>query len=149
MKKASFIQILKQRIETKALADLEKVKSGHSKVKHLKHGKLKIQSYLLPNTEKISKEEMQMIFKLRCRVTDLKTNMKGIYDSYECQICENEEETQEHILKCKGINNEENQVKYEDIFSGTAKEKMKVAKCFKENMKIRDNLMKAKMLDEY
>ena len=32
----------------------------------------------------------------------------------------------------------------EDIFSGTAKEKMKVAKCFKENMKKRDDLMKAK-----
>ena len=71
MKKASFIQILKRRIEAKALADLEKVKSGHSKVKHLKHDKLKMQSYFLPNTMKISREDMQLIFKLRSRVTDL------------------------------------------------------------------------------
>ena len=77
MKKASFIRILKQRIEAKALADLEKVKFGHSKVKHLKHEKLKMQSYFFPNTMKISREDMQLIFKLRSRVTDLKTNLKG------------------------------------------------------------------------
>ena len=29
---------------------------------------------------------------------------KGIYDSYECEVCNKEEETQEHILNCKEIN---------------------------------------------
>ena len=144
MRKTAFIRILKQRIEAKALKDLEISKSSHSKVKHLKHEKLKMQSYFLPNMMKMSREDMQLIFKLRCRVTDLKTNLKGIYDSYECKLCENEEETQEHILKCKEIINEDNEVNYEEKFTGTVKQKWKIAKCFKENMKIRDNLIKAK-----
>ena len=57
-----------------------------------------------------TKEEIQTIFKLMCRVTELKTNLKGIYDSYECSLCGEEEETQAHILECPEIekNNEDN-----------------------------------------
>ena len=35
-----------------------------------------------------------------------------------------------HKNKCKLINIEKNEVKYEDLFTGTAKQKIKVAKCF-------------------
>ena len=33
-----------------------------------------------------TKEDKILIFKLRCRVTDTKTNKKGLYDDYECDI---------------------------------------------------------------
>ena len=38
---------------------------------------LQIRTYFLPNNMKATKEEIQLIFKLRCRMTDMKTNMKG------------------------------------------------------------------------
>ena len=51
----------------------------------------------MPSEYNATKDEIQMIFKLRCRVTELKTNLKGIYDTYECSLCGGEEETQAHI----------------------------------------------------
>ena len=41
--------------------------------------------YLLPSEAKQNKEESQWISKLRSKMTDLKMNYKGIYDSYECE----------------------------------------------------------------
>ena len=54
------------------------MKQKHSKVMDLEHPNLTIQEYLLPNKQKISKEETQLIFRMRCKVTDVKMNMKGI-----------------------------------------------------------------------
>ena len=39
----------------------------------------------MPSKIKKTKEEIQTIFKMRCRVTELKTNLKGIYVTYEWQ----------------------------------------------------------------
>ena len=47
----------------------------------------------------MSKEDTHLIFKLRCRVTEVKINMKGKYDELECVACGEEEESQEHIMK--------------------------------------------------
>ena len=52
----------------------------------IKHKSLIMQKYLKPNALKISQSESQLIFKLRCRVTDVKVNMNGIYDTYECNL---------------------------------------------------------------
>ena len=49
MNKSSFERKLKETAESKALEDLNKVKSGHSKVKDLKHTKLQMRNYFLPN----------------------------------------------------------------------------------------------------
>ena len=46
----------------------------------------------------MNKEEAQLIFKMRCRVTEVKNNMKGSYDNLECTACGIEDETQIHIL---------------------------------------------------
>ena len=45
---------------------------------------LKIKQYLKPNQVKSSKEEIQLIFKLRCRVTETKKNYQGMYDEFLC-----------------------------------------------------------------
>ena len=100
MKLGSFKNMLKQNIEQKALDVLEEKKSTHSKVKHLKHGFLKMQKYLKPSNMQISKEERHLIFSLRSGVTDVKINFKGMHESFECEMCDGNEETQKHILKC-------------------------------------------------
>ena len=58
---------------------------------------------MLPIKEGISNEEIQLIFKIRSRVINVKPNMKGIYDAHECKVCQKEDETQKHIYECEEI----------------------------------------------
>ena len=65
------------------------------------------------NMEKITLENCQLIFKLGCRVTRGKMNMKGLFDTFECQACGSNEESQEHIIYCKvvrGMNKDDHEV---------------------------------------
>ena len=102
--------------------------------------------YFMPSEHNATKEDIQTIFKLRCRVTELKTNLKGIYDSYECSLCGEEEETQAHILECpeieKNIEDNSDVPKYEKIFDNEVKDLVLIARKFKLNMKIKENILK-------
>ena len=65
--------------------------------------KLQMRNHFLRNGINRIKEKSQLIFQLRSRVTFLKTNYKGIYDTYECSACEENEENEAHILECKEL----------------------------------------------
>ena len=108
------------------MKNYKKIKFSHTKVKNLEHNSLKMQKYLQPNQTKITNEEAQLVFKLRCRVTETKVNLKGKYDLLECDACGKEEETQEHILLCTEINTNGkiDEYKYEKLFYGTVFEKL-------------------------
>ena len=60
-----------------------------------------MQKYLKPNQLKMSKDEAITIFKMRSRVTEVKINYRGKYEKLECDLCNEEEESQEHILNLK------------------------------------------------
>ena len=92
MKKARFMKEIKQSIQKKTLEKLQKEKESHSKVKEIKHKSIQMQKYLQPNNMKMLKEDAQLVFKLRCRVTGVKINMGGKYDNLECEACGLEEE---------------------------------------------------------
>ena len=62
-----------------------------------------MQPYFLPNKDGISQEDIKWIFKIRCREVKAKMNLQGLYDSYECEMCKEEVETQEHVYRCKEI----------------------------------------------
>ena len=80
MKKKRFLNIVKRKVQNKSFKDLLKIKEKHSKVKSIKHKMLQMQNYLLPNNLNMKIEESQLIFKLRCKVTETKINMKGMFD---------------------------------------------------------------------
>ena len=121
------------------------------KVKKLKYTLLKMEKYLRPTNVKMKKEECQLIFKLRSRSTDLKVNQKNKYYTYECDACEAEDESQEHILQCDEIskmqedNHENEDIPYEKIMNGTVKEQLNIAKRFSKKMKIIDKIGKRKI----
>jgi hypothetical protein len=146
MKKVSFMNMIKQRINSKTFENLQKQKMSHSKVKYVEHSCIKIQKYLQPNRTKITLEEAQLIFKLRCRVTEVKVNLKGKYDSLECGACGFEEENQQHILNCKELNRNKNaqEFKYENLLNGTVIEKLKIAQIFKANFESLENIKNGK-----
>ena len=145
--KAKWKAMIKRSITEKSLERLNVLKMKHSKVDELKHTEVKMQSYLLPNEVFATKNEIELIFKMRCRVTHVKMNLKGLYDTYECGVCLKEDESQEHIYKCKEIwktkdNNGEQIPEYGKIKNGNTKEKLQIARIFKQNMKVQETFQK-------
>ena len=107
----------------------------------LEYEKLEMQTYFLPNKFECSKEDVQLIFKIRSNMTNAKMNKKNLHKTHECTICLKENETQQHIYICNEIfkisgRKKENNPMYEKIINGNRKEKIEIAKIFKENMKI-------------
>ena len=113
-------------------------KANHSKVKDVPHTKYEMQNYLKANKLKITQEEAQEIFKLRCRVTDVKSNFKSKYENIDCENC-HEEENQQHVLTFKILNKLENDEipEYDEILKNNIKNQLQIAKKFIKNMKIR------------
>lgn len=146
MNKSEFKRKLNESTEEKSLNDLNNLKAGHSKVMNLKHSMMKMKKYFKPNGIKQTKEEIQLIFKMRTKMTEMKMNYKGSYDSFECSACSQEEESQAHIFKCKEIwkhNEEVHEVpEYNKIFEGNVKEQVEIARMFKRLMKIKEKLKK-------
>ena len=62
--------------------------------------------------------------------------MKGKYDKLECRACNIEEENQQHIVICEKLNQDKTEVEYKKLFSGTVREKLKIARKFNENYRI-------------
>ena len=72
---------------------------------NIKNERLEMQNYLKSNEKRIKLEEAQEIFKMRSRMSAVKTNFRGKYENFECNICSTKEyETQQHIIECKEIN---------------------------------------------
>merc|ERR1712105_161929 len=92
MKKDDFVNLVKRKVEANVLKELEQMKMKHSKVKMIKHKVLKLQNYLKPNKMNIKKDHSELIFKLRCQVTNVKENMKREYDVHTCSACMEERE---------------------------------------------------------
>ena len=144
MKKSEFMKKVKMENNQKVFEKLQNVKVSHSKVETVEHNVHKIQKYLQPNKTKMTKEEAKLLFKLRCRVTEVKVNFRGKYDNLECRACDKEEESQQHILVCQVLDRKNNfeEIEYEKLFNGTVSEKLKVAQKFKENLDILENMKK-------
>ena len=139
IRKAKWKSMVKKSITEHSFTYLENIKQSHSKVKELEYEKLKTQTYFLPNKLNIYKEDIHLIFRMRCKVVNLKMNMKGIYDAYECKVCQNEDESQEHVYECKEIwkLRKKDYLKipsYEKIMNGSVKEKLEVSRILRENM---------------
>ena len=97
---------------------------------------------------KATKEEIQLIFKLRCRMTDIKTNMRGNYKTFECPLCEGAEDTQIHTYQeCKVIEtqkkNETEKPNYKKLFENDSRILIEIVRIFKENMDIRGKMLKS------
>ena len=97
MKKSMFEYILKQCVKQKMLAGLNLKKELYSKVNKLENKFLKMMSYLMPKKIKACINEIKTVFKLRSRITNVKTNMQGVYATFECTACKNDEESPKQI----------------------------------------------------
>ena len=103
-----------------------------------------MQKYLRPNENDIKSEDIKLIFRLRCRTTDVKMNIKSQHETYECRACGNEEETQKHVIEnCKILNKEnDNNTIYENLFNENVIDQKQICQKFKENMKYLKEIIK-------
>ena len=100
LSKAKWKNMVRNMILQKTFTKLENTKQTHSKVRSLKHIRIEMQDYLMPNdVNGMNKEDAQMIFQIRSKVM----SMKGNFETFECLVCFWEKETQEHVYQCKNI----------------------------------------------
>ena len=78
-------------------------------------------------------------------------NQKNSYESYECEACKIEDESQEHVLECKKIiemqkadDNEGEKPAYEKLMNGNVLEKVWISKLFSKKLKVIERLRKEK-----
>ena len=88
-----------------------------SKGKEIDYSKLEMRHYF-ESYYLLTLQEKKEAFKIRTRMTDIKTNFKNKFQEYNCIACEKEnihiEETQEQIYVCKNI--KENYGEFVKIF---------------------------------
>ena len=144
IRRGTYMNMIRKSIRENTFEKLNMKQSSHSKVNKWKHTMFKMQNYLMPNRAMMTQEDCQFIFKLRCRVTKIKTNLKGLFDTHECGACGQEEETQEHIIKCtklRSMNTDNSEhPEYEKLFNGKVKDQLFIARTFKQNMKRMETL---------
>ena len=99
MTKSEFKRVLKQQINTKRREYLEHLKSQHKKTQNLVI-KDNISEYLVSN--KLSNSQKQLLCLLRCNMSKIKVNYKGMHANLICRLCqiENTEETLVHLSVC-------------------------------------------------
>jgi hypothetical protein len=138
MNKKQFKKWVKSKIKKAAFNALieDKNSDKNKKINNIKYKKLQIQSYL--KSKLFSNHEINILFRLRSRTTELKSNFKTKYfDQLECSVkgC-SQEESQEHVftschpvLKLLNIQQNIPTIKYKQIFSKNTRKQHSNTKC--------------------
>ena len=95
-------QKVKQQVSECAFLKLSQEAKGKTKTKHLTYKSFTPQPYIHHYHPKIS----STLFKIRSRNIECKANRKSQSDNLLCRLCNNEEETQEHLVNCSEIKTE-------------------------------------------
>ena len=143
MSEISFKRKVRKAVESEGLKYLNKLKkgdgnnTGHSKVAHIEHKKLEMMDYLKPNI--IAIEKAKFIFLIRNRMLDIKNNFKNRYDNLLCIACKEVEETQEHLLACKALVDDNIVVdtfpRYDELFGVELNPKIVIAGVIQTNLR--------------
>ena len=102
MSKYKFKKMIKNQANELALKYLNNLKLKHSKMTNIKIsvGKLNPSSYL--SDKRINPDQAKFIFKVRTRMLSMKCNFKNQFkENYTCDLCNEDLDNQEHLLKCK------------------------------------------------
>ena len=121
------------------------IKETHKKMKYLEYDNIKMQRYLKSDS-KMSNNEKYLLFKLRTRMIEVKTNFKNKYYDVHCSLGCRNEETQSHLMNCQIIYDnckalrDNFEIEYEDLF-GTIGQQRRAIKLFMEIWKTRESLL--------
>ena len=101
----------------------------HSESEKLLNYEFKRKAYL--TDRRFTKEDVQILFSLRTKMFDYKTNFQNQYkDDLTCRVCKEitSIENEDHLLPCKELNNEKYDVQFSDVYGNTDQEHNAVIK---------------------
>ena len=117
------------------------LKNKQSKIMNIQYSDLNIQEYLLEGNK--NNELAKVIFKARAKCLELKTHKKWKYSDDICIGCGNKSETEEELLSYRGFKDKNNdkEVKYGWVFTGSVNEMFELAKVVSRRLKLREKLL--------
>ena len=149
MSKNKFKSYVEKKVNNFALEHLKREAARHSKSLGILNGvnslkKWRRQSYLGENI--FSKEELFLLFQLRSRMLDVKSNFSTLYErNFVCRTCKEEDsiEDEDHLLDCKNLKSEidDVEVKFDFVYKDLIHQKRAV-NAFKAVLRKREILMK-------
>ena len=150
MSRFRFKSLVDKRVNSYALEYLKGIAGKHSKSTKIleetnKFKSLKRKDYLKENN--LSKQDSQLLFKLRTRMLDVKSNFGEMYDhDLKCRTCtvDSAAENEDHLLVCDGLKSEvdENEeITFNSVFMDLENQK-KAVKAFKAVLSKREVLFK-------
>ena len=151
MSKYRFKSLDEKKVKSVAFEYLKEKASKHSKSKNiLEESKSiktwRIKSYLKENI--FTKVEQQLLFQLKSKMLDVKTNFRKLYDpDLICRTCKNpdSQEDEDHLLKCESLVSEVDQddqtVEFNFVYKDIGHQKQAV-KVFKSVLRKREILLK-------
>ena len=129
MKSSIFKKLVKRQMHTIAFKELIDIKNSKQKGKYIQYEGLQMADYLQPEAELNLTEKLEL-FALR---TEMNFNPFNFGNKICCEKGCKEEQSNNHIFDCLKGNNQETELKFEDILNGTLKQKMLTFRKFQEN----------------
>ena len=131
MKKETFKNLVKKQISILKLEYLSTLRSKHSKSEKLLIGN-KMKEYLV--TSELTLEEKKLLFAMKTRTVNVKTNFRNSHDNLLCRLCqkEGEQESELHLMGCEKVIFESDikklleNVSYSDIYGSIEKQKQAI-----------------------
>ena len=120
MSQETYRNHVKKKVYSHAVEYLHDLASPHSKSENLKNENFQRQPYF--SDRRFSKEDVQLLFRLRTKMVDCKANFRNQYRNIlTCRICKATEsiENEDHILTCSILNDEEYDAKFSDVYGST------------------------------
>ena len=120
MSQETYRNHVKKKVYSHAVEYLHDLASPHSKSENLKNENFQRQPYF--SDRRFSKEDVQLLFRLRTKMVDCKANFRNQYRNIlTCRICKATEsiENEDHILTCSVLNDEEYDVQFSDVYGST------------------------------
>ena len=137
MSRDKFFTKVENNIKICAVDYLTNFTEGHSKIQLIRKEKFERKQYLC--YRRYSKEDVQLIFVLRTKMLDCKTNFGHQYgDDLVCRICGDEDtlEDEDHLLVCPILNEEAHDVTFNDVY-GDIDVQYEVTQIFKKILRKR------------
>ena len=116
------LEVERENISEKALVFLKEKANEHSKVRNDIYTDMKGKEYFY--NQKITPDLAQILFKFRTRMFNVKNNFRNKYkqSNIRCPLCNDNDDTQEHLFNCKTINKQEFKILNSKSFLNTFSE---------------------------
>ena len=149
LSKTKFKRIVEKKVNSYAFKTLKARASSHSKSLKIlscveNQTVVKRQEYLREN--RLTKDDCQLLFKLRTKMLDVKSNFSNLYENdLVCRTCNKLDsvEDEDHLLKCESLKSENlnPDVKFNFVYLDLTKQ-VQAAKTYKAILRKREVLLK-------